>query len=240
MATIYRSTIQLRCWKEHTCAGCGSAFACRFERTVAGQGVTAESATEAARNAAAHALAKAVDAQPCPTCGLYQPDMVAARRTRHHWWVLAAFGPVWGVLVLASAAGRLPADVGLWLTAAACAAAALAHLLIDARNPNRDLAVNRLLAQQRISAGKMQPGPGGSIEPSAEARSPRWSAAHRLALFVLGLSVLAVPAAEVIRLASGWPFNAGAGGGRTRRRGRRVPSRRDPQHQGALERRADR
>jgi hypothetical protein len=209
MATIYRSTIKLRCWKEHTCAGCGGSFAYRFERSVSGRGGTAEAAEQAARDAAAHALSKTVDAQPCPTCGLYQPDMIASRQTSLHWCVLAAFVPPWGLLVVLAGAGVLPADVGLWLIAGVCAVAALAHLWIDARNPNRNLVVNRLIAQQLISAGKLHLGEAGSIEPSAEVCSPRWSLGHRLVFVLLGLSVLGVSAAEVMRLASDWPFNAG-------------------------------
>src|SRR5271155_1553019 len=74
----------LRCWKEHICAGCGRSYSYRLVRHVSVQNVTAAAATAAAEHATAPKLKNYVEQSPCPTCGLYQPDMVGAWRAQSH------------------------------------------------------------------------------------------------------------------------------------------------------------
>src|SRR5207247_700493 len=70
MAKTYTSTIELRCWKEHACVGCGGLYASELVRKVSGTGGTAEKAEINARAAVQRAINTATDLQPCPTCGL--------------------------------------------------------------------------------------------------------------------------------------------------------------------------
>src|SRR5438105_3171170 len=106
MATTYKSTIEVRCWKEHTCVNCGGTFAYLFVRKVTGRAPTAEAATTCARAAALKAIQNEVDLHPCPACGLYQPDMVGAKRARRHWMLLwATLGLLAWLLIVHSSRG---------------------------------------------------------------------------------------------------------------------------------------
>ena len=88
MAKTYTSTIAVSCWKEHTCIRCGAVYAYEFVRNIKGQGSTEAKASLKAQAAADKAIRRDVDMQPCPTCGLYQPDMVGQQRARRHLPVL--------------------------------------------------------------------------------------------------------------------------------------------------------
>src|SRR5436853_504400 len=86
MATTYTSTIEVNVWKEHTCAACGGVYRYLFKRKKSGQGRSPDAARAAAQAAVVKALAHEVDLQPCPGCGLYQPDMIGTRKARRHGW----------------------------------------------------------------------------------------------------------------------------------------------------------
>ena len=76
--------IEIRRWKAHCCVACDCRYAYWLVRKLAFGGSTPERATEKAHAAAEQAMAHEVDRQPCPTCGRYQPDMIAARRRKLH------------------------------------------------------------------------------------------------------------------------------------------------------------
>src|SRR5262245_40780716 len=84
MAAKYRATITLNCWKQHVCANCGGAFRYRFRRKVQGEASTKEAAEQSAQLSAVTTLKSEVDEHPCPTCGVYQPDMIGSRRAFRH------------------------------------------------------------------------------------------------------------------------------------------------------------
>jgi hypothetical protein len=75
MATKSTCSVEIECWKEHTCVGCGTVFRYRMKRKRVGEGPTEKAAEIAARQAMMTDVAQAVEMQPCPACGLYQPDM---------------------------------------------------------------------------------------------------------------------------------------------------------------------
>jgi hypothetical protein len=208
MATTYKATIEVRCWKEHSCVSCGGTFAYLFVRRVTGQAGTEAAAMNNAQAAARKAVKHEVDLRPCPTCGLYQPDMVGAQRARRHWMIFwATLGYLTLLLVLQGFA-VLTADATIWLLALGCALALVANLVVDWHNPNRDLEANQQLARRDLETGRMQQGQAGRTEsPSAELGTPRWSPMHRLAfvLMVVALGVLVLP--EGIRAMRGWPLN---------------------------------
>jgi hypothetical protein len=84
MATTYTSTIQLRCWKQHTCVACGGGYRYELIRVIRGSARSAEGARAAAQKNFQKTLATDTDLQPCPTCGLHQPDMIGQRRAKRH------------------------------------------------------------------------------------------------------------------------------------------------------------
>ncbi|HZY87212.1 MAG TPA: hypothetical protein VFE78_20415 [Gemmataceae bacterium] len=209
MATTYTSTIEINVWKEHTCVGCGGAFRYLFKRKKSGSGGSPAAAQANARKAVANALAHEVDLQPCPGCGLYQPDMIGTARARRHWWVFAATLVLLLTLLILALTEVLAYSTAAWVAAAGAAAVLLVHLLIDANNPNRDLEANLRLAQSRVEAGDLwvpraaNPNPG---EAEAFAGSG-WSPANTVACALLGLAVLAFLLPEALRMVRGWPQN---------------------------------
>ena len=179
MTRTHTAKIEIRRWKAHTCLGCGCRYAYRMIRTLAYGGSTPERATEKAQAAGDRAMARDVDRQPCPTCGLYQPDMVAGRRRSSHRWTLLA-----ALLAVGLTAGLYLGDViqaDRALEAAMLQAAAIAALgfLLDLHNPNRDLVANRRLAEQEVAAQRvrvLQPGtpPGPGFDPPAMPFTACW------------------------------------------------------------------
>ena len=209
MATTYTSTIEINVWKEHTCVGCGGAYRYLFKRKKSGSGGTPAAAQANARKAVVNALAHEVDMQPCPGCGLYQPDMIGAARARRHWWVFAATLVVLLTLLILALAEVLAYSTAAWVAAAAAGVVLLTHLLIDANNPNRDLEANHRLAQARVESGDLWvPRTSNAnptdVEPFA---GSGWSPAHTVAYALLGLAVVAFLLPEALRVVRGWPQN---------------------------------
>lgn len=212
MATTYTSTVELRCWKQHTCVACGGRYRYELIRSVRGTGGSAEAARSAAQKAVRSTLETDTDLQPCPTCGLHQPDMIAQRRSSRHWIVLASVFVVAAVLLILVASYTVQFYVVTYLAAFVCAAAAVAFLLLETWNPNRDLAQNRQKAADLVARGALRYEQGQPISEQDLARFARPGLAPLAlgALVLLGLSLLAAIAPDVTRAAAGWPANSEA------------------------------
>ncbi len=208
MATKYKSTLEVNVWKEHLCIGCGSRFRYLFKRKKTGEGGTPDAARAAAHKAVRKALAREVDMHPCPGCGLYQPDMLASRRTTRHVWLIVASALVLLLLLILVLTDVITTATGAWSAAVACGVLGLAHLLVDRSNPNRDLDRNQQQAQMQVEKGDLWVPPNGLSRPeSSEPLVFGWTTAHRIAYGLFGLGVLALVAPEALRLAHGWPAN---------------------------------
>ncbi len=208
MGTTYRTTIHLRCWKEHTCVHCGGTFAYLLMRKVAGQGGTTGAAEAAARTLASKALQHDLEQHPCPTCGLYQPDMVGAVKVRWHWYLFWGTLAALALVLITHSFDLVAADAALWLAAGIGAVAVLGHFVVDWRNPNSDPDANLQRARDQQERGNLQVGQAGRSEPPPlELRSPLWSAFHRLLYVLLALAVAGIPVPELVRRVQGWPFN---------------------------------
>jgi hypothetical protein len=206
MATTYTSTIEVNVWKEHTCISCGTIFRYLFKRKKTGQGGTEAVAEAAARKAVVDALANEVDMQPCPGCGLYQPDMIGNVRRRRHWYLFGAVVPVVALVLILALADILAFSTAAWIGAATCGLLTLGHLMIDFNNPNSNLDANHRLAERLVEKGDLWV-PGKAKGESGEDPGSGVTGGHRMAYLLLVLSVLAFVASEGLRIVRGWPVN---------------------------------
>jgi hypothetical protein len=204
----YRATITARAWKQHTCVGCGCAYRYVIARTVEGRAATGEAAQAAARASASKTLADAVDPEPCPHCGLVQPDMVAQVLASSHS-VLNAIAILALLLALAvwlfwdGYVKWLP-----WLGAGLGLLQAALHALKVGRSPNADLAANRERARLAVAAGTVAVDrAGNAATPRAMPGAAGLTLAHKGALAALLVGALAVAAPELTRLVARWPVN---------------------------------
>jgi hypothetical protein len=212
MATKYQATAKHKCWKKHICLGCGSAFRYHFERSTTGTDSRSKrDAAEAAERNLDRKLRDEVDLEPCPACGLYQPDMVGSTRGCSHQVITigaAIVAAPWLILGLIGVAG-LTEVIGLWIAFALSVIAFLLQFLMARKNPNSDPVANVALCQEKLKSGKMQllrklgtPG----CAPAPWSKGP--SRVQWIVLILLGLSTLVLPSAEYLRLAARWPYNA--------------------------------
>src|SRR5262245_37629212 len=88
-------------WKEHTCYGCGAVYTYQLECNVSANGPDVPSANQNAFNSVNAPLARHVKDYACPTCGLFQPDMVSQQRYKWHIiLLLASCGVTFGAVML--------------------------------------------------------------------------------------------------------------------------------------------
>ncbi|RKH73102.1 hypothetical protein D7X96_03355 [Corallococcus interemptor] len=212
MATTYKATSELNCWKQHLCHGCGGIYRYLLTRKLMGKGASPEAASRALHAQLELASKEEVDLRPCPHCGLFQPEMVNSRRRAVHTWtmLLMLCGPV--ALGYVFVRFALLPDGQLSNLLAGCAAVALAaNLLVLLRNPNRDLEANLKDSRKQVDAGELMLDKAGAIAPGsfvpvAEKASPR----RRLAVGLLLLSVLGAAAPELLHILCHWEFNPSA------------------------------
>jgi hypothetical protein len=210
MATTYTATIEVKCWKEHTCQGCGGQFSYLLVRKVKGTAASQDKAAGAARAAAVTAIQRDVDMRPCPKCGLFQPDMIGARRARQHWiWLWVGLAALVALLIL-YLTDLVPMNVLAWCAAGGFGLLTLFQALVVLSNPNRNLEANRQQAQQSGDSGAVQQGgpPGPEPEPTEIQAPSRPAGLWMLILFPMVIAILAA-LPELMRTGSGWPLNPG-------------------------------
>lgn len=202
----YTASLTGKVWKQHTCVACGCAYRYVLSRAVQGRGQTAEAAQAAARSNVSSVLTRAVDVQPCPECGVVQPDMVGQTKAAHHATLtgvaIVALLVCLGVWLLwdryVTWLPWLGGGLGLLLTAL--------HVGGVARSPNADLDANRDRARQAAAAGTL------AVDQSGRVGAPRavpggLTVPQTIALAALVAGALAVPAPEMVRLLGRWPIN---------------------------------
>ncbi len=205
MATTYKATQKVSCWKQHRCAQCGSLFRYAFGRTLVGQGATAEQASKNLESVTTKALATDSDLHPCPQCGMIQPDMSAQSKRRSLLWILLATLVLGFLLVILGASGATPPSNTAWILALFGLLMAAATYFVLGRNPNADPRANLAKAAAAVTNGRLAV---DEVRNQAEASRSRVGSAVGLGLLVtLGVSVVALPLAELMRATSGWPVN---------------------------------
>ena len=204
----YRATIEGEVLKRHRCVGCSATFHYPLRRKGGGQAPTAPAAEKAARTALALQLMTEVDAHPCPGCGIYQPEMVARLRAGTYGFIafFAHAAPL--VLVALAAFDNLSWHLAAWGATGSGVLALLVHLRAATLRPNANLEVNRRKAEHEVAKGKLFTAQQGtSIEPAVRPGQGELEPGHKLALALFAAAVLALPSAEAMRLARGWPLN---------------------------------
>lgn len=202
MATTYTSTLNIRFWRSHTCAACGGQFAYLMQRKIVGSGLSPEKASKKGQAKAEKAFAKEVDVLPCPSCGLYQPDMIAKRRTNRHTWIFVLAAVAFLGLLILKLTDTLRDDRVLTVAMATVALAGIAGFFADLRNFNRDLESNRLLADRQIAAGTMRHLTSGTpLLPEQVPVEPKFGRMIALILAAGGLLAAAgqIPSASSLR-----------------------------------------
>jgi len=208
MSTTYTSTIEVNVWKEHTCVCCGTRYRYLFKRTKKGTGATPDAATTNAHNSVLKSLEHEVDLQPCPGCGSYQPDMIAAQRSSRHWLVLWCSLPLLGLVTLLALFDTLTISTGSWLLGMFAGIALLGNLLIDLINLNANPAANLELAQRLEAQGDLWV-PYGLKQKNGPPVGSGINLGHYLGYGLLLLAMLAFFAAGLYMLAIGRQGNAG-------------------------------
>ena len=207
MTRTSTAKIEFRRWKAHTCVGCGGQYAYLLIRKLAYGGSTPERATEKAQAAADRAMVRDIDRQPCPTCGLYQPDMIAGRRKLLHGWLFLAALLALGLVAGLYLGDTLQANEALLVAMLEVTVVGGVGFLVDHRNPNRNREANHCRAMQEVAAGRIRVlRPGTPLTPGRERPAARWYG--RLALVLAVAAGLALAFPELMRQQSAWPLNA--------------------------------
>jgi hypothetical protein len=208
MAVSYRATIDLRGWKEHTCCGCGAGYRYRFRRKQTGYGATEKAATAAATAAAVRTVEGTVKQCPCPRCGEYPPEMIAARRSRRHFLLFLATLFVFGALYVLGETGLLSLPVVLYLLALLASLILVGNVVVGLLGPNGDLEANKAYARQLLQEGALQPAPVDPDEKCAPARvRDATGFGFWVAFLLLSATLLLILGAELVRGVNGWPLN---------------------------------
>jgi len=203
MATKHTCTIDVRCLKQHTCIACGGQFSYLFARKVVGTADTPQGASVAAEASARQQITSDVDNHPCPTCGVFQPDMIGSRRlsAQRIMWMLSVVAVV--VLFILSVSHILQDDVFVPTALVVLGVTGLIQLAIDARRPNRDLDSNRQKAQGLVDRGTLRLDTAGRPPQNFDEPWRPQKSLLPLAALVLFLAALAAIAAPKIMCVAG-------------------------------------
>jgi hypothetical protein len=208
MATTHTCSFDIRCRKQHTCVGCGGQFSYVFARKITGSGATPEAAAAAAEKVAQQQIESSVDNHPCPTCGLYQPDMIGARRAKWQGWLWGASMLAVVLLFILSVAHVLQDDAFVPTALVIFGTIGVIQLLVDLRQPNRDLESNRMAAQRLVEAGVLRKDtPGQSMPSLQEPWQARGSLLGPVAFVLFLVSLACIMSPTLLRQLRGWPFN---------------------------------
>lgn len=207
MATTYKATITIKCWKQHECVGCGGAYRYKFQRSVTGQGGNESAAERAAEQAAMRAMEREVDQRPCPRCGCLQPDMIAQGKSRTHRWLalilLALSAAVVAFGLISSATLVTYAIAGLILVVMSALALPI-HAAVALSNPNKNKDANRNRAAKAVDTGLVEEVADEDLDLADG--EPRAVGRGVLLLLILGVvGTLFTVAPFALKAVSGWP-----------------------------------
>lgn len=211
MGKNYTAKVQVNVWKQHCCIGCGLPFAYALKRDVVGAGASEDAAQRSLQRAVQKTLEQDVDTEACPSCGLVQPDMVAAKRSPRHRVLIGCTVAVLIVVVILRLSLVVQSNVLTWIIACLVAAIAAMHFLSEQGNPNGNLSANLKTAQDRQRSGSVHVPEGAAPQRTGPARpehaTPPRSGLYFAGLIGLAVSVVLAVAPELIRMATGGTIN---------------------------------
>jgi hypothetical protein len=210
MAKRYTATVQLRCWKQHTCVSCECVYTYVLDRKVSATAGSQAGAQANLQKNFTRAQREECDMQPCPNCGQYQPDMIGSRlaRKRKIFAGLAIIMPI--LILILRATYAVQANTLTWVAFIYCIGYFLLEFFVGAGNPNSNREANRDLAANRIAAGALHTQPMTTTpDPNSPALPvPTRSLGHIVAMGLLAGMILLSVCPELIRGINRWPLNA--------------------------------
>ena len=201
----YSGYANVRAWKQHTCLTCGSVFRYKVERSRTFRAADPDAARQGAHDLAIKAIAAACESRPCPRCGLYQPEMIGAKRRTKYFWLLVLTA-AWAILfTILCEAHSFQYDTLCWLAMLAGVINFLVQYQAVAGNANRNMAANRIVAENLIEEGRLElvESGWGRIRKSVPLSVAGMGTARVFLIVALAL----FPLAEVKRRVSGWRYN---------------------------------
>jgi hypothetical protein len=208
MSIRHRQTLCVNVEKQHACRGCGALFAYPLECVVQAEASTKETAQTIAKDRLSARLRDQFALHPCPSCGIYQPEMVLKLRADRVGLVarFAAFTPaVLAVLVLLK---KVDAEPVVWWAAGFATLALGFHVRAAMFRPNASRERNRALADREVSRGPLrlvQPGSTISVVQPGLTIDRR----RALVLAACAITIGFLPSAAVLRSVHQWPLNDG-------------------------------
>jgi hypothetical protein len=215
------ATAKLRVWKRQSCEACGATFQYQIERTGQAQRsatflaakVVTEDTLEASRlatNTLTAKLRRDVDPHPCPSCGSYQHEMIAALRVRAYavWVELACVALV--VSAVLGLTDLVPNAIPVWVSAALAIYLFVLHWRVAVIRPNADLEANKSLASSEVVGGVLKvetPGTRSQPEP-VPVGGALTSGIGRVLIGVSLAAVLLVGSSEFVRIVQRWPSSS--------------------------------
>src|SRR5947208_3663499 len=194
MAGAYKATLEVQCWKEHTCCYCGAAYRYLLRKKQTGHGPSQTDAAGAARTAAVRAFRSTVEPWPCPGCGNYQPDMIGARRRSRHAVLFLLTLAVLAIVFLLGVLELVPPVATLVLLVLFTGPMLLVNTWIGLNNPNRNVRANKALAERLVSQNTLQAVPTDtSREDRPRAVVIDTGVGYWLAFLFLGATVILMP-----------------------------------------------
>ncbi len=211
MGTTYKATIQIKCWKQHECVGCGGVYRYKFARSVTGEAGNETAAEKAAEKAAMTTMEKDVDQRPCPRCGCLQPDMIAQKKSNAHFWVALILLLVSALVIVLALIPNITwltySTAGLILGVASLAGLAL-HAATALANPNKNKDANRDRADTMIERGELEKVADEDEDlADGEPKAVGGAVIPLLAAGVIGALLALTP--FLLKTVSGWPTVAG-------------------------------
>lgn len=209
MATTYTATVNIAFRKQHTCASCNTKYSYEIRREIKGTGNTEEKAQVAADKAAMDTIQNEVEVNPCPTCGLVQPDMVAKVRKSWFW------GSIVCSLIGVSVAWFLAtiSITHISTSTYVCLGSVLLGIGLKAAgvfyNPNRDTQANLHLVGQKVNDGKVSVDerPAMNVGPAQDPFGGI-GAGQLIGLVICSAALLTAGAPEMLRILGGWTSNS--------------------------------
>jgi hypothetical protein len=208
MGTTYTAKVTVRCWKQHTCGGCGKGYRYRFQRTKTGQGNSPYLAEKAVEQAVMTALEHEVDMHACPSCGLYQADMVGSQRNVRHWWLVGIAAACFLIMLAMAAFKAVTLAQVSYILAGIGGVYLVAQYVIYKLNPNQNPEGNLQVAKRALELGAVEICPAAPEAAVKIQAAPVLSSPTAMLLFgVMVLAVLGIISAEAYRTVNGWPYN---------------------------------